>query len=614
MLKNQNIICISSIDWDFVWQGHQEVMAHFARNNNRVLFIENTGVRSPGIRDISRIRKRIKNWFKGIHGIRKEMENLYIFSPLVLPLPYFRIARWINKHLILSILEKWIKVVDFSDPIVWTFLPTGLASDLIDSLNKKLVVYYCIADFEKLVKRPARIRKSETKILQGCDLVFAQGARLKEHCRRYNDNVSIFPFGVNIDRFNKTNVSKERPHDIENIKGKILGYAGGVHRHVDFELIRFLAERNPDWTLLFIGPIQTDISRVKGLSNVRFLEMRGHGELPNYVASFDVCLVPYLLNEYTETVYPTKMNEYLAMGKPVVATSLPEIIEFNKKYNNVIYVAKDREDFEDLSKKALDEKTPETTLGYEKVARENSWTIRIEKMSKLIAKELERKKREMERDWKKNLVGFYRVAKRRFFRVCGTLILLYLLLFKTPFIWFLASPLRIDDVPQKADVIVVFGGGVGETGSPGKSTIERPRYAVKLYKEGYAKKIIFSSGYTYIYNDADNMRLFAISAGVPKRDIILEQKADSTYENAMFTKDIMDRNNWDSMLLVSSLYNMRRAYFVYKKWGKDIRVFYTPVKESQFYDTSEGIRVEQIKAIVHEYLGIVYYLFKGYIR
>ena len=104
MLKNKNIICISSIDWDFIWQGHQEIMATFAKNGNRVLFIENTGVRTPRIKDIPRVKSRIKNWFKGVKGIRQEMENLYIFSPLVIPFPYLRVARFINRRLILYIL------------------------------------------------------------------------------------------------------------------------------------------------------------------------------------------------------------------------------------------------------------------------------------------------------------------------------------------------------------------------------------------------------------------------------------------------------------------------------------------------------------------------------
>jgi len=86
MLKNKNIICISSIDWDFVWQGHQEIMSTFAKNGNRVLFIENTGVRAPTFKDMPRIRKRMINWAKSIKGFRRETDSLYIYSPIIFPL------------------------------------------------------------------------------------------------------------------------------------------------------------------------------------------------------------------------------------------------------------------------------------------------------------------------------------------------------------------------------------------------------------------------------------------------------------------------------------------------------------------------------------------------
>src|SRR3989338_7857141 len=97
MLKNKNIICISTIDWDFIWQGHQEIMSVLAKNGNRVLFIENTGVRAPTFKDIPRLWHRLSNWRKGFKGVRKEMENLYIYSPLAIPFPYSRVAIKINR-------------------------------------------------------------------------------------------------------------------------------------------------------------------------------------------------------------------------------------------------------------------------------------------------------------------------------------------------------------------------------------------------------------------------------------------------------------------------------------------------------------------------------------
>ena len=85
-----DILCISSIDWDFIWQGHQEIMSTLAAQGHRVLFLENTGVRAPQVRDLPRVRQRVRNWWKGTKGFREERPNLFVYSPLVLPMPYSR--------------------------------------------------------------------------------------------------------------------------------------------------------------------------------------------------------------------------------------------------------------------------------------------------------------------------------------------------------------------------------------------------------------------------------------------------------------------------------------------------------------------------------------------
>ena len=614
MLKNENIICISSIDWDFIWQGHQEIMATFAKNNNRVLFIENTGVRAPTIKDLPRLKKRVKNWLKGVRGIRKEAENLFVFSPVVIPLPYSRIARWFNRRLILSTLKKWMEIVDFSDPIIWTFLPTGITLDIIDSLNKKSVVYYCIADFAKLVRNSKKIKRTEKQLLKKADVVFAQGAQLQDYCKRYNNNVSTFSFGVRFEAFEVQDVqSKEVPSDLKDIKHPIIGYIGGIHQHIDLELLERLAKENPAWSIVLIGPMQMNPGSLKDIGNIFFLEEKSHMDLPKYIGRFNVCLIPYVLSEYTRTVYPTKLNEYLAMGKPVVSTDLPEIATFNKHYNDIVMVGRNYQEFKDCIAKAIGEDDQSLRMKRIEVARENSWTKRIEQMSQIIEKAIKERQLDRYLMWKENLIDFYRTARRRLAKTVALCFLAYLLLFQSPFIWFLTTPLKISQAPAKADVIVVFGGGVGEGGSPGKSTIERARYAAELYKNGYANHVIFSSGYIYKYNDAENMKLFALSAGVSEKDIILEQKANSAYENAKFTKEILDDYNWSSILLVSSPYNMLRASLVFKKLDRNLKINYVPVIDPQFYYRERKVKWEQIKAIAHEYLGIIYYWWKGYI-
>lgn len=109
------------------------------------------------------------------------------------------------------------------------------------------------------------------------------------------------------------------------------------------------------------------------------------------------------------------------------------------------------------------------------------------------------------------------------------------------------------------------------------------------------------------------MKFFALSMGVPEKNIILEQKANSAYENVKFTGQILDNEGWKNILLVSSPYNMARASLVFKKLTDEIKVTYTPVPHPQFYDRKVGSRWEQVRAIFHEYLGILYYWWKGYI-
>jgi len=614
MLKNENIICISSIDWDFVWQGHQEIMSTFAKNGNRILFIENTGVRMPGIRDISRIKKRIKNWFKGVKGIRKEMENLYIFSPLVLPFPYSRIARWINRYLILSVLERWMITINFADPIMWTFLPTPLSADIIDSLSKKLVVYYCIDNFSVSSVSAKKIKRSEIKLLKKADLVFVTSSALRDYCAQYNNKIFTFPFAVDFEEFEQVRLKGSKAvSELADIKRPIIGYVGGVHKWIDQKLVKALAQKRNNYSFVFVGPVQTDISLLSGIKNIYFMGNKKHEELPYFIKQFDLCTIPYLLTAYTKNVYPTKLNEYLAMGKAVISTDLPEVATFNRDYGNVVYVSDSAKGFGDNIDKAISEDNAAIINRRIEVARENSWGSRIEKMNALIGGEIEKKKLGVEARWKENMFIFYKTARKKLIRLGAICLLAYLILFKTSFIWFLAGPLKIEDRPVTSDVIVVFAGGVGESGKAGQGYEERVQHAVELHKKGFAKKIIFSTGYKYALREAEVMKALAVSMGVSSRDILLEGKARNTYENVKFTKGILDKHDWRSILFVSSPYHMRRSQLVFRKISPEKKIIFSPIPDSLFYMHGNNAELHQIRAVIHEYIGIVYYWFKGHI-
>jgi len=622
MIKNENIICISSIDWDFIWQGHQEIMSTFARNGNRVFFIENTGVRTPGIRDIWRIRNRIRNWFKGIKGIREETDNLYIYSPLVIPFPYLRIASWINKHLILSVFEKWKKIANFHDPIIWTFLPTPLSLDIIESLSSKLVVYYCIDNFRVSSYSAKKIQRYEIRLLKKADLVFVTSKSLYDYCSTYSSSVYTFSFAVNFEEFQKARLENNTATDeLKDMPRPIIGYVGGLHKWVDQSLVKAAAERYPQYSFVFVGPVQTSITLLSNLKNIHFLGKIEHSKIPYIINEFDVCIIPYVDAEYTRNVYPTKLNEYHALGKPVVSTYLPEIVNFNARNNNLVFTAKGKEEFINCIAQALISKDEHVVNERIESARKNSWAARIEEMSTFVQDTI-KKKSGGKIYWKENLLKFYKKAQRRALSLSVISLCLYLLIAYTPLVWFIASPLKLAQSPQNSEAIVVFAGGVGESGKAAEGYEERVQYAVELYKQGYARNLIFSSGYMYVFREPVIMKALAVSLGVPADAILLEDKAKNTYENVEFTKIILDAEGWHRILLVSSPYHMRRASLVFKKNAPEISVICTPIPHSLFYSHGVGprgekvfklINIQQLKGLMHEYLGIIFYKLKGYI-
>ena len=356
MDRRPDILCISSIDWDFIWQGHQEIMSRLAADGHRVLFIENTGVRRPSVRDISRVRKRAINWWKGTKGFRQERPNLFLHSPMVLPLPYSRIARWVNKLIMLRSLSRWMKATGFSQPIVWTFLPTPLVRDLIDNIDPSLTIYYCIDDLASSSPEARRITASEDQLFRDADLVFVTSEKLRQRAAQFSERVHLFPFGVSLEAFDRVREAGSGvPEDLKALPRPVAGYVGGLHQWVDQDLLVATAKRLPHVSFALVGPPQVDVSALEREPNIHLFGQRAHAELPRYVQGFDVGLVPYRITDYTANVYPTKLNEYLVMGVPVVATDLAEIRRFNKEHGELVDVAAAPEAFASAIIRAIEQ-------------------------------------------------------------------------------------------------------------------------------------------------------------------------------------------------------------------------------------------------------------------
>ena len=608
-----DILCISSIDWDFIWQGHQEIMSTLAAQGHRVLFLENTGVRRLRLSDVPRLRSRVRNWSKGTGGFREERPNLFVFSPLVLPGPYSRIIRRINRFLLLRSIRRWMRATGFNRPVIWSFLPTPVAHDLMDHLDPSLTIYYCIDDFVSSSPEARRIVKTEEAMFRRADLVFVTSDTLRQRAARFTPRVHLFPFGVKFDAFDQARQAPRRPpDDIAALKRPIVGYVGGLHQWVDQDLVVDVVRRLPDASFAFVGPPQTDLTRLQQCGNVTLLGARPHAELPLYVREFDVGIVPYRLSDYTANVYPTKLNEYLAMGIPVVASDLFEIRRFNAEHGDIVAIAKDGADFAGAISAQLKPSGPEEVARRVEVARSNSWASRIAQMSALIG-EAAAVRASQDEGWDARLKRAYRRTRQRTLQVVLGAVAAYLLLFQTPVVWLVASPLKMSTTPLSADGIVVFAGGVGESGKAGGGYQERVKEAVDLYKAGYAGRMIFSSGFVFAFPEAEIMRSLAVSNGVPASAIQLETHAANTYQNVLLTRTIAESNGWHHVLLVSSPYHMRRAVLTWRRVAPGIEVTPTPVPVSQFYEHGYGASLDQIRGIAQEYAAIVTYWWRGWI-
>src|SRR2546423_9899761 len=202
MLSGRDIIYISSIEWTFLWQVHQEIALRLARAGNRVLYIENTGVRSPGMKDAGRIIARLKHWTTSLRsrGVREVAPGVFVCSPLVLPPFGSPLRRAINNTVLLPLIKRVARRLGMRDPLVWTYLPTDVALDLINKLRtpRSLIVYYCVADFPQLSTNPSQIAESEQALVKKCDVVLAMCEELATHCARSSVDIQIFLPGVDL--------------------------------------------------------------------------------------------------------------------------------------------------------------------------------------------------------------------------------------------------------------------------------------------------------------------------------------------------------------------------------------------------------------------------------
>lgn len=353
MLSGENIICFAK-DWSEDPTSNNHVMRLLARDN-KVLWLNSLAMRTPKLssgKDLNKIARKLKSFTKGIKQVD---DNLYVYTPIVLPFPYSGVATRVNQEILKTTIRLLRLKLGMDRFQLWTFLPTS--SVYVGNLGEYLSVYYCTDEFSKFsYLNEARIPQMEREMLQKVDVMFATAHSLLERKRVHNPEAHLASHGVDYAHFSKAlDPETKIPDDVAHISQPMLGFFGLIHDWIDIELFAYIAEKHPDWDVVVIGQANTDVSMLERIPNVHLLGRKPYAELPGYCKAFSVGLIPFAINELTEHVNPIKLREYLSAGLPVVSTPLPEV----KHYSDICSVTETKEQFLAACEVAVAEDSPE---------------------------------------------------------------------------------------------------------------------------------------------------------------------------------------------------------------------------------------------------------------
>ena len=315
-------------DWSAENRTSSHHVARWLASRYRVVYVECPGLRAPkGTgRDLRKVLAKVR---LGLSGPRPQPEGPSVQTLLQVPLHRFRWVRRLNRVLILWQLRRTLTQLGVRAPVTWFVLPH--LAGIVGQLGDRLSVYYCIDDYASLPDVDAvAVRQMDEELTRRADLVFVASETLLDSKRRLNPETHVSPHGVDFAHFARAqDPALPVPDDIATLPHPVVGFFGLIERWIDLGLVRWLAEQRPHWTFLMIGRVAVPDAEVPRLPNLVYLGRRPYESLPAYGKAFSAALIPYHLTPQVLHANPIKLREYLAMGKPIVSVSTPEIDRFS---------------------------------------------------------------------------------------------------------------------------------------------------------------------------------------------------------------------------------------------------------------------------------------------
>lgn len=347
MIKNRNFVITCLQHWDVELGCNAKDIAIEISKNNRVLFL-NTPVDYLTYRKGDTIEYRRQVVRKEKPPLRQISNSLWVLDCPFRALPInklkitcvFDLANKYNNKKIADHILKTTKQLRMDRPILFCDNDVYRSFYMKEMLRPDVTVYYRRDNLENVAYWRKQVKRLEPRLCAKSDLVVANSDELADAVKPYNPNTHGIGQGLNLESYD---INKEYaiPSDVVDIKRPIVGYTGWITSlRLDADLIYDVARQRPQYSFVMVGA-EDDIFRkhkLHTLSNVYFLGNKNPSEVPNYIASFDVCFNPQLINETTIGNYPRKIDEYLALGKPTVATKTKTMSIFEECVSNCITV------------------------------------------------------------------------------------------------------------------------------------------------------------------------------------------------------------------------------------------------------------------------------------
>ena len=321
-----DLLCFSHLRWDFVYQRPQHLLVR-AAESRRVFFWEEPLFDAEEMATLE---------------VRRQADSLWILRPHLLPGSDIDAAQQV-------LLTSFVEQHGVSRPVKWYYTPMALGFSR--ALPASATVYDCMDELSAFLGAPAALLERETELLSIADVVFTGGLRLFEAKRERHGNVYAFPSSIDAAHFARQ--PETEPADQAPIPHPRAGFYGVLDERFDHELVASVAELTPDVHYVMIGPIvKIDPASLPQAANIHYLGPKSYPQLPDYLAGWDVALIPFAINASTHFISPTKTPEYLAGGKPVVSTPIFDVVRAYGN-NGLVSIASDASAFAGCVRSAL---------------------------------------------------------------------------------------------------------------------------------------------------------------------------------------------------------------------------------------------------------------------